>query len=144
MISQMKTMQSDPLTGRIISCCFKVHSALGPGFPEKLYSAALMRSLQDSQLFVETEKRFTVVFEGNSVGVFRVDVLVEDRVILEVKAITGAMPKIFSAQLLAYLKAANKPVGLLVNFGNSSCQVKRTVFSSVKSIVKSAESIHAH
>jgi len=59
------------------------------------------------------------------VGEFHVDLLVNHRVIVEVKAVIGAMPNVFSAQLLAYLKAADMSVGLLVNFGNPSCQVKR-------------------
>ena len=74
-----------------------------------------------------------VMFDGVQIGEFHVDLLIEGRVILEVKAVTGVMPKVFEAQLLAYLKAAKKPVGLLVNFGNPSCQVKRLALSSAKS-----------
>lgn len=121
-------MPNDPLTQKIIGCCFKVHTALGPGFPEKVYQAALIASLRSVNVSVDRERRFQVLFEESPVGEFRIDLLVEGRVILEVKAVSGVMPKIFSAQLLAYLKAARLPVGLLVNFGNPSCQVKRVAW----------------
>jgi GxxExxY protein len=115
----------DQLTERIIGCCFQVHRELGPGFPEKVYRSALTAALKAANLSVECEQRFSVMYQQRTVGEFRVDTLVERRVVVEVKAITGLMPKVFAAQLLAYLKAANIPVGLLVNFGNASCQVKR-------------------
>ncbi len=134
---------SDPLTRRIIGCCFKVHRELGPGFPEKVYQVALMLDMKGAALRVERERRFQVMFEGTQVGAFFIDLLVENRVILEVKAVTGMMPKVFSTQVLAYLKAAQLPVGLLVNFGNPSCQVKRVSFSapSAKSVLASEKSI---
>ena len=123
-------MQKDPLTEQIIGCCFTVHNALGAGFPEKVYRNALVASLRDAGLRVEPERSFKVLFEGVEVGEFRVDLLVEDQVILEIKAVIGRMPNVFGAQLVAYLKAAQKPVGLLVNFGNPSCEVKRLVLSA--------------
>lgn len=122
----------DRLTEQIIGCCFKVHNTLGPGFPERVYRNALVATLRATHLAVEQERRFQVRFEGVEVGEFRVDLLIEDRVILELKAVIGPMPNVFAAQLLAYLKAAKRPVGLLVNFGNPSCEVKRLV-SSAKS-----------
>ncbi len=64
-------------------------------------------------------------FEGATVGSFQVDLLVDECVVVEVKAVTGMMPKVFEAQVVAYLKATQLPVGLLVNFGNVSCQVRR-------------------
>lgn len=130
----MEKDQKDQMTERIIGCCFKVHRALGPGFPEKVYQAALASSVRAAHLGVEQEQRFTVSFDEAPVGEFRVDLLIEGRVIVEVKAVIGAMPHVFAAQLLAYLKAADMPVGLLVNFGNPSCTVKRVVLSSAKSI----------
>lgn len=138
MITQIKP-QKDQLTKQVIGCCFTVHNSLGPGFPEKVYQSALAISLEESGLAVVWEHRFPVFFKGQLVGDFHADLLVEQRLIIEVKAVTGAMPRVFSAQLLAYLKAANVPVGLLVNFGNSSCELKRLVFASVEPVL-SAES----
>ena len=120
-------MQKDPQTERIIGCCFKVHSELGPGFPEKIYHNALEKALAKTGISFVSEKNFRVAFQGESVGSFKVDLLVEERVIVEVKAVSGVIPKIFAAQVLAYLKAARLPVGLLVNFGNTNCQISRFV-----------------
>jgi len=94
----MKTV-TDELTEQIIGCCFQVHRVLGPGFPEKVYRSALVASLCAARLSVEEERRFTVRFEGVQVGDFRVDLLIGDRVILEVKAVIGSMPNVFGAQV---------------------------------------------
>ncbi len=121
-------MQNDPLTARVIGCCFRVHSELGPGFPEKIYHSALKRALDQLGILNESERDFQVSFRGARVGSFKIDLLVEGRVVVEVKAVTGLIPKVFEAQVLAYLKATGLPVGLLVNFGNPSCQIRRVVF----------------
>ena len=120
-------MEKDLLTERIIGCCFIVHRELGPGFPEKIYHHALECALKKAEVGFESEKRFRVSFQGDRVGEFCLDLLVEHRVVVEVKAVSGIMPKVFGAQLVAYLKATKLPVGLLVNFGNASCQVRRMV-----------------
>lgn len=117
--------QRDPLTEKIIGCCFEVHSELGPGFNERIYQNALIIALKEAGLTFETEKDFQVSYEEKKVGSLRLDLIVEDRVIIEIKAVTGKLPAIFKYQLLSYLKVINLRVGLLVNFGNKSCQVKR-------------------
>jgi len=132
MITQIRRSRaSDNLTEQIIGCCFRVHRALGPGFPEKVYQTALVAAVRNSGLSADEERSFEVTFEGKRVGAFRVDLLIDGRVLLEVKAVTGMLPRIFAAQVLAYLKAAQLPVGLLVNFGNESCQIKRLSLSSI-------------
>jgi len=118
-------MEHDALTERVIGCCFSVHRELGPGFPERIYHNALEQALGQADIIFASETPFRVSFRGTPVGSFHVDLLVEGRVIVEVKAVSGTMPKVFEAQILAYLKAAKVPVGLLVNFGNSSCHVRR-------------------
>ena len=118
----------DPLTERIIACCYKVHSELGPGFIEKIYHAALKLAFNQEELKYETEKRFEVFYQGKKVGTLIVDLVIENKVIFEIKAITGNIPDVFKYQVLSYLKASNLKVGLLVNFGNKSCQVKRFIF----------------
>ena len=117
----------DPLTERIIACCYKVHSELGPGFKEKIYHAALKLAFNQEGLKYETEKRFEVCYQGKKVGILIVDLVIEDKIIFEIKAITGNIPDVFKYQVLSYLKASNLRVGLLVNFGNKSCQVKRFI-----------------
>ena len=113
---------NDQLTERIIGCCFAVHRELGPGFPEKIYQSALAEALDTAHLSCVAEKPFRVSFQGTPVGSFKVDLIVEGRVVVEVKAVTGHLPKVFEAQVVAYLKATGSPVGLLVNVGNLSCR----------------------
>ena len=119
----------DPLTAKIIACCYQVHRALGPGFIERIYLNALKIALQKMNLEYEEEKEFSVSYNGEKVGKFRVDLVIEAKVIVELKAIEGRMPKIFESQLISYLKAANFKVGLLINFGNRSCHIRRLMVS---------------
>lgn len=121
----MENFEHDELTQRIIGCCYKVHSTLGPGFIEKIYAKALQNQLIKESLSFVCEKEFNVFFDGELVGKFRCDVFVENKVIVELKSVTGFIPKLFQNQLLSYLKASNVKTGLLINFGNSSCEVKR-------------------
>ncbi len=123
--------ENDPLTEKIISCCYKVHTELGPGFNEKVYHNSLILILCKEGLTHETEKRYPVLFQEKKVGQLVIDLLIEDKVIVEIKAVTGYLPEVFKNQIISYLKAAKLRVGLLVNFGNKSCQVKRFINSSV-------------
>ena len=117
----------DLLTEKIIGCCFRVHCELGPGFNEKIYHNALIVALKQQELKYETEKSFRVSFQNIPVGSFKADLIVEDKVIVKLKALTGNIPNVFESQVLSYLKASGLKIGLLVNFGNRKCQVKRLV-----------------
>ena len=119
--------EKDQLTERIIGCCSTVHKDLEPGFNEKIYHNALMQLLGQKGIKYQTEKEFAVFYLENKIGSFRADLVVEDEVILEVKSLAGNIPVLFQNQLLSYLKASGLHVGLLINFGNKSCQVKRVV-----------------
>ena len=120
--------ERDPLTEKIIACCFKVHRELGPGFSEKIYQNALRFVLNEAKLKFELEKEHVVLFQNKKVGNLRLDLVVEDKIIVEVKALATHIPEVFKHQLLSYLKVTNLHVGLLVNFGNKSCEVKRFMF----------------
>lgn len=120
-----ENFENDALTEKIIGCCFKVHSTLGPGFNEKIYSNALQQQLAKEFLSFVAEKEFKVDYNGAMVGKFRCDLFVENKVIVELKSVTGFIPKLFQNQLLSYLKASKVKTGLLINFGNPSCEVKR-------------------
>ncbi len=120
----------DTLTEIIIACCYRVHSELGPGFNEKIYHTALKLAFNQEELKYETEKRFEVYYQSKKVGNLIVDLVIENKIIVEVKAVTGNIPDVFKYQVLSYLKASTLKVGLLVNFGNKSCQVKRLTFST--------------
>ena len=118
----------DLLTEKIINCCFKVHNELGPGFKERIYHNALKLFLDEEGLKYETEKAFEVNVKRERVGSFKLDLIIEDKVIVELKAVTGYIPEVFKYQLLSYLKVSGLHIGLLINFGNKSCQVKRFVY----------------
>ena len=104
----------DPLTERIIAGCFKVHRELGPGFNEKIYHNTLKLVLDYEGLLYQTEKEFRVLYQDKQVGKFRIDLVIEDEVIVEIKALTGNIPSVFGYQLLSYLKASKLHTGLLV------------------------------
>lgn len=118
----------DKLTERIIGCCFKVHRDLGPGFNEKIYHNALKALLDLEGLQFQTEKEFKAFYLNKKVGSFRADLVVENEVIVEIKSLAGNIPPLFEYQLLSYLKGSKHHLGLLINFGNKSCQIKRVVF----------------
>ena len=120
-------MEKEHLTKQIIGCCFAVHRELGPGFPEKVYQKALELALEKAGIRFEKNRRFRVSFQGARVGEFELDLVVDGGVVVELKAVSGIMPRTFEAQVVSYLKASEIPVGLLVNFGNASCAVKRFV-----------------
>jgi len=119
--------ESHSITERIIGCCFEVHRELGPGFNEKIYHNALKLLFDQKGFRYETEKEFEVFYLNKKMGSFRADLVVEDQVIVEIKSLAGDIPTIFEHQLISYLKASGLHVGLLINFGNKSCQVKRVV-----------------
>ena len=117
--------ERDPLTAKIIEACYSVHNELGPGFIERIYMNALKIAFEKFKLQFIVEKEFTVQYNNQNIGKFRVDFLVKDKVIVEIKAVEGKMPKIFESQVISYLKASGIKVGLLVNFGNRKCEVRR-------------------
>jgi GxxExxY protein len=121
-------MEKDLLTEKIIGCCFEVHNDLGPGFNEKAYQKALALLFEKNGLTFETEKSFIINYLGRIVGEFRVDFLVEAKVVLEIKAVSGDLQAVFGYQVLSYLKASGLHIGLLVNFGEKSCEVKRFIY----------------
>jgi len=119
--------QQDLLTEKIIGCCFKVHKELGAGFSEKIYQNALVILFEEQNINYEIEKEYEVKYLNKKVGKFRADMIVESKVIVELKAVTGNIPQVFECQVISYLKSSGLRVGLLINFGNKSCQIKRIV-----------------
>jgi len=104
------------ITSEIIRAAMVVHSALGPGLLESVYQACLTHLLRQNGLSVETERPIPVSFNGIRFDLgFRLDLLVEEQVVVEVKALRRIQP-VHSAQLLSYMKLSDKKVGLLLNF----------------------------
>jgi GxxExxY protein len=104
------------LTEKIIGAFFKVYNALGYGFPEKVYEKAMVLELAKLGLQVEQQKQVTVYYDGQVVGEYCADLVVNDVVIVELKAVQQLLAE-HEAQLLNYLKATTIEVGLLLNFG---------------------------
>ncbi|MCG3181581.1 MAG: hypothetical protein BIFFINMI_03979 [Phycisphaerae bacterium] len=114
------------ITEQILGAAFDVHSGLGPGFREKPYERALAYELSARGLLVVPQAPFQLNYKDIVVGRSQTDLLVEGKVIVEVKA-TEAHETLFEAQLLSYLKASGKRVGLLLNFGMESLWRKRLI-----------------
>ena len=113
--SSQKEYPLKEITGEIISCAIEVHSTLGPGLLENVYEEALSHEFTLRGIAYDRQKEISLKYKGKDIGRHRIDFLVEDEVILELKAVE-AMNKIYEAQLLTYLKAMNKRIGLLLNF----------------------------
>ena len=112
------------ITEQIIGGAFNVLNALGAGFIEKVYQNALVHELTKRGLVANTKSSIQVFYDGVPVGEFIPDILVNEMVIIELKA-TKNHDDAFTAQCLNYLKATGKPVCLLLNFGKSELDVKR-------------------
>jgi len=110
-------LDRDELTERIIGCAIEVHRHLGPGLLESTYEAALCVELEQSGLSFQCQRPVPIHYKGRLVGEFRPDLIVEDTVVVEVKSVER-FDAIFQAQLLTYLQATGKRVGLLINFNS--------------------------
>lgn len=117
-------MTIDELTEKVIGCAYRVHNELGPGFLEKVYENALRIELEESGLGVKQQHPISVVYHGKAVGDFFTDLLVEDRLIVELKGVLN-LSKEHEVQLVNYLTATGIDDGLLINFGSARAQVKR-------------------
>lgn len=109
-------MKFEHITSRIIGGALKVHSALGPGLLESAYRACLSQELSSQGMKLQCEWPLPVQYNDTQVDVgYRIDLLVEDLVVVELKSVQRIVP-VHEAQLLSYLKLSKKPVGLLINF----------------------------
>ena len=120
----MEDYKYSELTGKIIGCAMKVHRVIGPGFPEIIYMRCLIIELKNSGLSCEAEVERDIYYEGIKVGSRRLDLLVDNKVIVELKAVTEVEP-LFYNQIINYLKIFKIEIGLLINFGNISLQYRR-------------------
>ena len=113
-------MKHDELTGQILGCAFRVHTVLGPGLLESVYEMALAHELRKAGLLVATQVEMPVVYDGIRLDLaFRADIVVEGRVIIELKSVETLAP-IHSKQLLNYLRLSGLKTGLLLNFNTVS------------------------
>ena len=117
-------MKHEEITKQIIGCAFEVINELGAGFLESVYDKSLLLALRQKGLSAVSQHPITVRFRGQSVGDFFADLLVENKVIVELKAVKAITPE-HQAQAINYLNATGIEVGLLINFGNQKLEYKR-------------------
>ena len=120
----MEKSEVDKITHLIIGCSMKVHNVLGNGFQEVIYQRALAIEMAKQGLSFSRELEMSIYYDGIDVGTRRVDFLVEERIMVELKAIIQ-LENVHLAQAKNYLEAYNMEVGLLINFGSISLQFKR-------------------
>ena len=120
-------LESREITEQIVGAAFEVHSVLGYGFLEKVYQRAMQVELVSRKLKAEAESEIQVRYKGVVVGDYQADLLVEDKVIVELKVAKEYQPA-DEAQLLNELKATGIKVGLLINFGRTKVEFKRFVY----------------
>jgi GxxExxY protein len=114
------------LTGKIIGCAMEVHRALGNGFQEVIYQRALEIEMGQQGLNFSREHEMQIAYKGIEIGTRRVDFFVEEKVMVELKAVVQ-LEDVHLAQAINYLEAYGLEVGLLINFGNRSLQFKRVM-----------------
>jgi GxxExxY protein len=105
------------LTGRIIGAAIEVHKALGPGLLESIYEAAMCIELEEQGVPFVRKFRIPTYYKGRPLGTYEIDLLVDDRVVVELKSVAHVLA-VFEAQLLTYMRLTGKHVGLLINFNS--------------------------
>ena len=121
-------MDHADLTEKVIGCAFRVYNVLGSGFLESVYEKALSIELGKLNICVEDQKSLNVFYDGQIVGTFVADLIIDDKIIVELKAVRS-LAVAHEVQLVNYLAATKLPVGLLINFGESRVDIKRKLLS---------------
>ena len=121
-------LQHESLTSKIIGAAIEVHRELGPGFLEAIYEFALTLELQRRGISVERQKDIPVCYCGVEVGLHRLDLFVEDTVVVELKAVKN-LEDVHFAVVKSYLKAVQREHGLLLNFSKPTLEIKRVLNS---------------
>jgi|SRR6267378_1795989 len=120
------------LTEKIIGCAMRVHSKLGNGFQEVIYQRALAIEFEKANLLFVRELEVPIFYDDVNIGTRRVDFLVEEKILVELKAVSQ-LEKVHWAQALNYLEAFKLEIGLLINFGNTRLEFKRLIKSKKES-----------
>lgn len=119
-------MEQRKLTEKIIGCAYRVYNRMGFGFVESVYEKCMLIELTKAGLGVESQKPITVYYKDEIVGQFVADIVVEDTVVVELKSVKQIV-KAHEVQLVNYLVATGRPVGLVINFGETEVEIKRKV-----------------
>jgi GxxExxY protein len=124
--AEAESKSFDTASGRTIGAAIAVHRALGPGFVESLYQNALCVALTNRGIPYQTQKLVSVAFEGTDVGVHKLDLVVDQTLVVELKAVR-CLNDVHERQVRSYLKASNLKVWLLLNFNAAVLVIKRVV-----------------
>ena len=127
-----KEYPDSELTGKIIGCAMEVHRILGNGFQEVIYQRALAIEMANQNISFSHEHEMDLLYKGEHIGQRRVDFFVEGKIMVELKAVIK-LEDVHLAQSINYLEAYGLPIGLLINFGNTSLQFKRVMKPTKKS-----------
>ena len=125
---KMSTDKLNKLSNQIIGLAIEVHKNLGPGFVEKIYEGALSYELKINKVKYKRQFEIQVKYKAIDLGKQRVDFLIEDNIILELKSVSE-INNIHQAQLLSYLKSSDKRLGLILNFSKPKLEIKRMVYN---------------
>lgn len=106
------------ITEKIIGCAITIHKSLGPGLLESIYEKAMCIELKENNLNYESQKQIPVYYKNTNLGLFKIDLVVENQIILELKS-TERMDPVYDAQILSYMKLGNFKFGMLINFNSS-------------------------
>ncbi len=119
-------MEYKELTEKVIGCAYRVYNKMGFGFLESIYEKCLLIELRKAGLKTEAQISITVTYEDEIVGEFVADIVVENTIILELKSVRRIV-RAYEVQLVNYLVATGKPIGLILNFGERKVEIKRKV-----------------
>tara|TARA_B100000315_G_C14514119_1_gene558396 strand:+ start:984 stop:1358 length:375 start_codon:yes stop_codon:yes gene_type:complete len=123
----MSKLKEETLTYKIRGVIFKVYNVLGPGFKEAVYHNSLLEEFSKQDIKYKNKERIKIYYNDKQVGVYEPDFIVEDKVIIEIKAV-DIMPDVFERQLYSYLKATKYKIGILINFGSEKLDIRRRVY----------------
>lgn len=126
MVKKVENFLYEDLSYKIRGACFNVHNTLGGGHKEIIYQKALVLEFQKNGISFEREKSLTINYNDVKVGVYRPDFVINNKIIIEIKAV-DFMPKDYEIQLLNYLKSTKLPLGFLINFGPRKVEVRRRI-----------------
>jgi GxxExxY protein len=126
-------MEYEELTSRIIACAINVHRELGPGFLETIYERALVIELQQKNFRLSYQGTAPVYYRERNIGDYRYDILVEETIVIELKAIKR-LEDVHFAQVRSYLKAMGLVHGLIFNFSSMPLTIRRVIFEDFKTM----------
>jgi GxxExxY protein len=121
-------LEYEELAWRIIACAVEVHRKLGPGFPESVYENALVIELNNNGLDVKKQYEINIDYKGKKTGKHRVDLLINDKIVVELKAVKS-IENIHFSIVRSYLKALNLMHGLILNFNSKKLEIKRVILN---------------